>query len=203
MKKLLMSFCFVLPLYALSASADTTVSAGVDVTGLSGATPVIQVEGAIPGAVQGANASRPANSGRRTVYYWQPDITAGNTAPSFSGSTWAVVFHDSGNLVVDPSITAMVSLGVSQPTGLGFDAQPVLVNDLPIYQYFRDSQSGFGDPASMPSPDPTGVANVNGIYGTWYAVSSSGTAVVPEPSTGLLFAGGLGLFAALRRRGER
>lgn len=150
------SFAFSLmvsvPMFALSAGADTIVSASATTTGLGSPAAVIQVENALGGAVQGASTSRPANTGLRTAYYWNPDITGDNgvtpcTAgvPRYEGSAWAVTFHGSGSLVVDSSATATVTLGAVQSTGLvdglgnSIDRSPVLVDGLPIYQYFRDS----------------------------------------------------------------
>jgi len=202
---------------ATAVTADTIVSANtVNVAGCNacaspGSIPIIQVEGAVGGAVQGANAAKPARSGQRTVYYWQPDITAGNDFPSYGisfGSSWAVVFHDSGNLVIDPSVSASVTLGALQDTGLtdglgnAIQKQPVLVNNLPVYQYWRDSQSSSSDPNALPvAPlDPTGVTNVTGIYGTWYGVGANGAVVIPEPSTALLVGSGLGLLSWRRRQ---
>jgi hypothetical protein len=198
---------------ALEAMADTIVTGNVSVAGCNacaspGAIPVIQVENALGGAVQGANADKPANSGRRTAYYWQPDITAANTAPSYGisfGDSWAVIFHDGGNLVVDPSVAASVTLGAVQATGLvdglgnSIDRAPVLVNNLPIYQFYKDSQEGFSAPYTD-IPEITAQENIAGIYGTWYGVgASNGAVVIPEPSTALLLGGGLSLLAWRRK----
>jgi len=196
-----------------NAVADTIVTGNVSTPGCiacanPGAISVIQVENALGGAVQGASADKPANTGRRTAYYWSPDIVAGNTAPSYGlafGSSWAVVFHDGGNLVIDPSVTASVTLGAVQATGLldglgaSIDRAPVLVNDTPIYQFFGDSQSGFSSPYTDIA-EAVAAENVKGIYGSWYGVgASNGAVVIPEPSTALLFGGGLSLLAWRRK----
>jgi len=215
MKKLLVvliSFSFL----GATATADTTVSlanlafpAGAQIP--AGTMDLIQVTGALGGAVQGGSGVKPASSDTRTAYFWASDNAS--TAPTYGltfGSSWPVIFHDSGSLVIDPSITASVTLGAVQDTGLfeldgvtPIQRSPVLVDNRPIYQFCSDNQDVCFGPAPDPTPAVDGATRSTGIYGTWYGVAANGVQVVPEPSTGLLFAGGLGVFAAIRRRSAR
>ena len=123
-----------------------------------------------------------------------------STAPTFGltfGNNWPVVFIPDGDSISAPGIAASVTAGALQNTGLfemdgttPIQAQPLLVNDRPVY-FFTHM---FGDNSA---------ASSNGIYGTWYGVDTNGAQIVPEPSTGLLLAGGLGVFGAIRRRSLR
>ncbi|MGE4649541.1 MAG: hypothetical protein AAEJ53_01520, partial [Myxococcota bacterium] len=109
MKKLLIAL--IAPLFlGATATADTTVSlanlafpAGSQIP--AGTMDLIQVTGALGGGVQGGSDVKPASSDTRTGYYWAGDNAS--TAPTYGltfGSSWPVIFHDSGSLVVDPSI---------------------------------------------------------------------------------------------------
>ena len=178
-------------LLAVGASAATIVSvANLPVPGSVGTADLLQTTGALAGPVQGTGTSNPARSETRTFYYWGPD--GASTTPTFMGGNWPVVFIE-GSLVVDPGISASVTAGALQNTGLldelenPIQASPLLINGSPVYQF---------------SFDPT-TTTTAGIYGPWYGVSRTGSAVIPEPATALPLAAGLGIFAALRRRGER
>ena len=103
-------------------------------------------------------------------------------------------------------ITASVSLGATQlvnpyDAALGSPlyatssdtAQPLLINNRPVYFFTPENGSSF---------------TRSGVYGTWYALNPSGADIksssagssVPEPSTALLL--GLG-FAGLGLAGRR
>ena len=207
----LISFSFL----AGSATADTTVSlANLALVGhLATAADLIQVTGAVDGGVQGAAALKPASSDTRTAYTWDVDLGMVNpNIPNYMGSSWPVIFHGGGNLIVDPAISAMVTLAPLQSTGVadgmgGFMmAEPILVNGRPIYQFCADNQVVCfgGGPTFMPdpTPHPDSALRTSGIYGTWKGVAANGNAVVPEPSTAALM--GLGLLAVgMRRRSAR
>ena len=209
MKKFYLLIALAIPMYGMPAASDTIVTLeNLAITaGTGGTVPLIQVSGAIAGAVQGASAVKPAADGVRTAYYWANDGAA--TAPTYTGSSWPVIFHGGGNLVVDPSISASVTLGATQATGLfeadgvtPIEAQPVLVDNRPIYQFCRDNQTNcFGPGAGIDAMDAGDYhTRTTGIYGTWFGVTGNGAAVIPEPSTSLLLAGGLVGFAMIRRR---
>ena len=208
----LISFSFL----AGTATADTTVSvANLSIVGnISTATDLIQVTGAVGGGVQGGSDLKPASSDTRTAYTWDVDLGMLNpNIPNYSDTSWPVIFHGGGDLIVDPTISAAVTLAPLQSTGLAdgmggsIMAEAILVNGRPIYQFCADNQIVCfgGGPTFMPDPTPhaDSAIRTSGIYGTWKGVGPSGNAVVPEPSTGLLLAGGLGVFAAIRRRSAR
>ncbi len=200
MKKLIIAL--IAPLFlGATASALTVTSANLPFPAGSaipaGTTDLLQVTGALPGAVQGAGAGGPASADTRTFYFWRGDGMS--TAPTFGltfGNNWPVVFIPDGDTISAPGIAASVTAGVLQNTGLldammnPIQARPLLVNDRPVY-FFTHM---FGD---------TSAATSNGIYGTWFGVDTNGAQIVPEPSTGLLLAGGLGVFGAIRRRSIR
>jgi len=169
---------------ATTAGAHTIVSTALlPVGGSAGSANLLQVTGALAGPVQGSGSGDPATFETRTFYYWEGDTTS---LPSFDQSNWPVVFV-TGDLIVEEGITAVVTKGIPQPTGLaGVDGAPLLIDGMPVYFF---SHSMFGDMSA---------ATANGIYGTWKGVSESGTQVIPEPGTALLF--GLGLFAFGWRR---
>ena len=131
----------------------------------------------------------PATAETRTFYYYAPDSTA---VPSFMGGNWPVVFIDGDLGPNGPGISASVTAGTMQATGLdGVMASPLLINDRPVY-FFTYILGG-----------DASATTANGIYTVWYGVSNTGSAVVPEPSTGLLLPGELAVFAALHGRSIR
>ena len=182
MKKLLIALIAPLFLGATATAATIVSVANLPIGGSAGTANLLQATGALPSAVTGTGTGGPATADTRTFYYFTPDSTA---VPGFTGSNWPIVFID-GDLSSDgPGVSASVTAGAMQATGLdGVMASPLLINDRPVY-FFTQT---FGDS----SPD-----TANGIYTVWYGVSNTGSAVVPEPSTGLLLAGGLAVFAAL------
>ncbi|NRA09957.1 MAG: hypothetical protein HRU02_17500, partial [Myxococcales bacterium] len=123
MKKLIIAL--IAPLFlGATATADTTVSlANLALVGhLATAADLIQVTGAVDGGVQGGAALKPASSDTRTAYTWDVDLGMVNpNIPNYGltfGSSWPVIFHGGGNLIVDPAITAAVSLAPLQSTGV-------------------------------------------------------------------------------------
>ena len=165
MKRLIVAL--IAPLFlGATATALTVTSANLSFPAGSqipvGNADLLQVTGALPGAVQGTGSGGPASADTRTFYYWAGDGAA--TAPQFGlffGNNWPVVFIPDGDTISAPGIAASVTAGVLQDTGLLDDtmnpiqARPLLVNDRPVY-FFTNAE--FGD---------TSAATSNGIYGTW------------------------------------
>ena len=189
MKKLLIALIAPLFLGATATAATIVSVANLPVVGSAGTANLLQVTGARPGAVTGTGTGGPATADTRTFYYFAPDSTA---VPGFTGSNWPIVFID-GDLGPDgPGVSASVTAGAMQATGLeGVMASLLLIDDRPLYFF------------TVPTFGDTSATTANGIYTVWYGVSNTGSAVVPERSTGLLLAGGPGVFEAIRRRSTR
>ena len=185
MKKWIIALIAPLFLGATVTAATIVSVANLPVGGSAGTANLLQVTGAMTGTGTGG----PATADTRTFYYFAPNSTA---VPGFAGANWPIVFID-GDLGPDgPGVSASVTAGAMQATGLeGVMASPLLIDDRPV-NFF-----------ALPTLGDTSTATANGIYTVWYGVSTTGSAVVPEPSTGLLLAGGLGVFAAVRRRSAR
>ena len=186
MKKWIIALIAPLFLGATATAATIVSVANLPVGGSAGTANLLQVTGALPGFVQGSIAGGgPATAETRTFYYFRPDSTA---VPSFGGTNSPIVFIDGDLGPKGPGVSASVTAGAMQATGLdGVIASPLLINDRPVNFFSFDAS-----PASSA-----------GIYGTWYGVSNTGSAVVPEPSTGLLLTGGRAAFTALHGRSIR
>ena len=191
---------------SVNAGRDTPMaSASGSITGLAGT-------GFSALAAQGQAGSGPASRGSYDVAAqsaWAGFTLSANTAVYFSASGWAQGTTSTGG---DPSTGwdeaggALVYLGAA-----GFDSGGTLVWDddehFATASYTLDGAGNVhGDAQSWAgllsvSFSNTTSASVDGVFtGETRAFGHSAVSAVPEPATGLMLLGGLGLVGAIARR---